>query len=109
MQCPDFKQRSWIDFDKGYHCQNSQYINAKRKYQTDKRVRRKDGNFSTRPPYANKKMREIYFSTMNTKYKKGEELMNKGPKKNGRAKYKFHHDFFLQRRDLPQTKLKNFF
>ena len=35
--CPSCKGRSWLDFDKGYYCQNCGYIFNKQKQQIDKK------------------------------------------------------------------------
>ena len=64
--CPSTKRNNWLDFDKGYYFQNCEYIINKQKYQIDKEVLRQKLYFSTRLPYANKKIREIYSSMVNT-------------------------------------------
>ena len=56
--CPSCEQNIWLDFDKGYYCQNCEYFFNKEKHQIDKKVRRQDDYFSTRLPYANGKIRE---------------------------------------------------
>ena len=53
--CPRCKQNNWLEFNKGWYCQNSEYIIDKQKHQIDKQFGRQDHNFSTRLPYANKK------------------------------------------------------
>ena len=65
--CPSCKRNILLKFDKGYYCQNCEYIINKQRHQIDKRVLRQDHYFSTRLPYANKKIREIYYSIVNTK------------------------------------------
>ena len=57
--CPSCKRNNWLEFDKGWYCQNCEYIINKPKYQIDKKICRQDHYFSTRLPYANKKIREI--------------------------------------------------
>ena len=37
--CPSCKQKNWLKFDKGYYCQNCEYIINKQKHQIDKKVR----------------------------------------------------------------------
>ena len=64
--CPSCKQKVWLVFDRGYFCENCEYIINKQKHQIDKNVRRKDGNFSTRLNYANTKIRELYINLVNT-------------------------------------------
>ena len=59
--CPSCKRNNWLEFVKGYYCINCEYIINKQKHQIDKKVRRQDRYFSTRLPYAIKKIREIYF------------------------------------------------
>ena len=43
----------------------------------DNKFQRQDHYFSTRLPYANKKIREIYYSKVNTTYKSTQETINK--------------------------------
>ena len=54
--CPSCKRNNWLEFDKGYYCQNCEYIINKQKHQIDKKVLRQDRDFSTRLNYANKKI-----------------------------------------------------
>ena len=35
---PSCKQNIWLEFDKGYHCQNGEYIINKQKRQIDKKI-----------------------------------------------------------------------
>ena len=35
--CPSCKQNNWLEFDKGYYCQNCEYIINKQKHQIDKK------------------------------------------------------------------------
>ena len=64
--CPHCKQHNWLEFEKGYYCQNCEKIINKQEHQIDKEVRRHHHNFSTRLPCANKKMREIFYYMANT-------------------------------------------
>ena len=57
--CSNCKRNIWLEFDKGYFCRNCEFITTKQKHQTDKNVRRQDMYFSTRLPYANKRIRVI--------------------------------------------------
>ena len=64
--CPSCKQNTWLEFDKGYYCQNCEYIINKQKHQINKQVLRQSHDFSSRLNYANKKLREIYINMVNT-------------------------------------------
>ena len=75
--CPSCKQNNWLEFDKGFYCQNCEYIFNKQKHQIDKKVLRQDRDFSTRLNYANKKIREIYINMVNTNYNSTEDIINK--------------------------------
>ena len=66
-----------LEFDKGYYCKNGEYIINKQKHQIDKNVRRKDQHFSTRLPYADKKITEFWMNTVNTTYIATEDMFNK--------------------------------
>ena len=35
--CPSCKQNNWLEFDKGYHCRNCEYIINKQRHQIDKK------------------------------------------------------------------------
>ena len=58
--CPSCKRNNWLEFDKGYYCQNCDYNINKQKHQIDKNIPREGRNFSTRLNYANPKIRDIY-------------------------------------------------
>ena len=75
--CPICKQNYWLEFDKGCCCQNCEYIINKQKHQIDKKVLRQGHKFSTRLPYANKKISEISYSMVNTTYNPTEDMINK--------------------------------
>ena len=66
--CPSCKRNNWLEFDKGYYCQNCEYVINKQKLQIDKKFLRQDHYFSTRLPYANKKIRDIWMNMVNTTY-----------------------------------------
>ena len=51
---------------------------------------KQDQFLSTRFPYADKKIREIYFSMTNTIYNSSEEMINKVQLLKGKTKLKFH-------------------
>ena len=87
--CPKCKHIFWLEFDKGYYCQNCEYIINKQKHQIDKKVLRQDHTFSTRLPIANKKIRENYYFMVNTKYKSTEDMINKLQSSKGKIKIKF--------------------
>ena len=44
-KCLTCKQNNWLEFDKGYFCQNFEYIINKQKHQIDKKVLRQNHNF----------------------------------------------------------------
>ena len=56
LKCPSCTQKNWLEFDKGYYCKNCENIINKQKYQIDEKVFRQDHYFSTRLPYAKKKL-----------------------------------------------------
>ena len=58
--CPSCMRNNWLEYDKGYHCKNCEFIINKQKHQIDKNVLRQGRGFSTRINYANTKIREIY-------------------------------------------------
>ena len=88
--CPSCKQNMWLEFDKGYYCQNCEYIIYKQKHQIDKYVLRQDRDLSTRLNYANTKIREIYINMVNTNYNSTEDLINKLQSLKGKTKLKFY-------------------
>ena len=53
--CPSCKRNNWLEFYKGWYCNNCEFIFNKQKHQIDKQVLRQDRDFSTRLNYANKK------------------------------------------------------
>ena len=53
-----------------------------------KKVLRQDHNFSTRLPYANKKIREIWMNMVNTEYNSTEDMINKLQDLKGKTKLK---------------------
>ena len=89
-KCPDCKQNNWLEFNKGYFCQNCEYIINKQKHQIDKKVLKQSHDFSTRLNYANKKIRQIYINMVNTNYNTTEDMINKLQQLKGRTKLKFH-------------------
>ena len=87
--CPSCKQNNWLEFDKGYYCQNCEDIMNKQKHQIDKNNLRQDRDFSTRLNYANKKIKEIFNNMGNTNYKSTEDMINKLQELKGKTKLKF--------------------
>ena len=75
--CPSCKLNIWLNFDKGYYCHNCEYNFNKQKHQIDNKVHTQDHIFSTRLPYANKKIREIWMNKVNTTYNSTEDMINK--------------------------------
>ena len=88
--CPSCKQNNWLEFDKGYFCQNCDYIINKQKHQINKNVLRQSHDFSTRLNYANTKIREIYINMVNTKYNSIEDMIGKLQSLKGKSKLKFY-------------------
>ena len=88
--CPSCKRNNWLEFDKGYYCQNCEYIINKQKHQIDKKVLRQDRYFSTRLNYANKKIRDIWMNIVNTNYNSTEDMINKLQELKGKIKLKFY-------------------
>ena len=88
--CSSCKQNIWLEFDKGYYCQNCEYIINKQKHEIDKNVRRQDRDFSTRLNYANKKIRDIWMNMVNTNYKTTEDMINKLQSLKGKTKLKLY-------------------
>ena len=72
------------------YCQNCEYIVNKQKHQIEKKVLRQDHNFSTRLPYANKRIRENWMNMVNTTYKSTENMINKLQEMKGKTKLKFY-------------------
>ena len=77
-----------LEFDKGWYCQNCEYIINKQQHQIDKKNRRQDQYFSTRLPYANKNIREIFISLANTN--STEDMIDKLQSLKGKTKLKFY-------------------
>ena len=62
----------------------------KQKHQIDKKVLRQDHYFSSRLPYANKKIGEKYFSRVNTTCNSTEDMIRKLQQLKGKTKLKFY-------------------
>ena len=75
--CPTCKQNIWLEFHKGFFCENFEYNINKQKHQIDKKVLKQNHNFATRLPYANEKIREIWMNMVNTTYNSTEDMINK--------------------------------
>ena len=103
--CPSCKQKTWLEFDKGYYCTNCEYIIKKQKHQIDKKVLRQDRDFSTRLIYANKKIREIYINMVNTTYNSSEDMNNELQSLKGKTKLKFYKNI---NKYFTEMKNKNF-
>ena len=88
--CPSSKQNNWLEFDRGYYCQNCEYIINKQKHQTDKKVWRQSHEFSSRFNYANKTIRDIYIKMVNTNYNSTEDMIDKLQSLKGKTKLKFY-------------------
>ena len=88
--CLSCKRNNWLEFDKGYYCKICAFIINMQKHQIDKKVLRQAHYFSTRIPYANENMTEIWMNMVNTAYISTEDLINKLQELNGETKLKFH-------------------
>ena len=73
---PSCRRNNWLEFDKGYYCQNCEYIINKQKHQIDKKVLTHYRDFSTRLNYANKKIRDIWMNMVSTTYDSTEDMIN---------------------------------
>ena len=88
--CPSCKQNNWLEFGKGYYCTNCKFIINKQKHQIGEKVRRQDHYFSTRLPYANEKIREIWMNMVNTTYNSTEDMIKKLQELKAKTKLKFY-------------------
>ena len=88
--CRRCKRNNWLEFDKGWHCQNREYNIGKSKHQCGKKFRRRDHDFPTRLPYANKKIREIYVSMAYTTYISTEDTIDNLQGLRGKTKLEFY-------------------
>ena len=93
--CPSCRQNTWLNFDKGYYRRNCEYIFNKLKHEIDKRVRRLDHNFSTRLPYANKKIRKIWLNMVDTTFNSTEDMIDKLQQLKGKTKLKFYQNMSI--------------
>ena len=92
LKPPNFlrsKRNYWLEFDKDYFCQNCEIFIIKQKRQIDKRVLRQDHYFSTRLPYANKKIREFRMNKITTVYNTSKKMIDKLPSLKGKTKLNF--------------------
>ena len=94
--CPSCKQNNWLEFDKGYYCENCEYIINKQKHQIDKKVLGQERDFSTRLNYAIKGIREIWMNMINTIYNSTEDMILKLQQLEGKTILTFFkkHVFF---------------
>ena len=90
LNCPSCKRNNWFEFDKGFYCENCEYIINKQKHQINKKVLRQDHNFSNRINYANKKTRDIWMNMVNTTYNSTQEMIDKLQQLKGKTKSKFY-------------------
>ena len=61
IHCFQCKFLHWLDFIKSYCCTKCEHTTVEKKRQLNRKVLTQDRNFSTRPPYERKKLRENYF------------------------------------------------
>ena len=90
--CPSCKRKNWLEFDKGWFCQNCEYTINKQKHHIEKKVRRQDHYFSTRLLYANKKIREIWMNMVSTSYDSTKEMIKKLQEVKGKTRLKFYQN-----------------
>ena len=64
-------------------------LSRNRNIRSIKKVRRQDQYFSTRLPYANKKISEIWMNTVNTTYNSTKDMINRLQQLKGETKLKF--------------------
>ena len=91
-ECPSCKQNIWLDFNKVFVCQNCQIIVNNQKHQFDKKVFRQNHYFSSTLPYANQKMREIFYSTVHTTFNSSEDMINILQRLKGKTKLMFYQN-----------------
>ena len=106
--CP-ICEENWVDFDRGYYCQNCEFIISKQKHQIDRKVLRQDKNFSTRLPCANKKMTEFHFFMVNIKYKSADDMIKSLQQLKADSELKFHQiigNFYDQMNYMRQSNTK---
>ena len=60
IQCPSCNRNAMIEYDEYYQCEVCDIIMNKTKQEMGKKVFRQSKNFSTRLPYGEKKLKEIY-------------------------------------------------
>ena len=60
IQCPSCNRNAMVEYDEYYQCEVCDVIMNKTKQEMGKKVFRQSKNFSTRLPYGEKKLKEIY-------------------------------------------------
>ena len=109
IECPSCKQRSWIEFDKSYFCQNSEFIVNKQKHKRDEKVLRQDKKLSTKLRYAFEKIRETYFSMMIIEINRTENMIDKVQRSKGKTKLRFHQGISDYYDEMNYRKQSGFF
>ena len=89
---PSCKRNNCLEFNQAYYFKNCEYIINKQKHQIDKKMLRRDHDFSTRLNYANTKIREIYKNMVNNNYNSTEGMIKKLQKFKCRTKLKFYRN-----------------
>ena len=105
--CPSCKRDNWLDFDKGYYCQNCEYIINKQRHQIDKNVLRQGRDFSTRLNYANTKIRDNYKNKFNTSYNTTEDMIDKLQSLKGKTKIKFSKNISNYNTEMKSKNFQN--
>ena len=88
--CPRCKRKTWSHFDESYYFKNCEYFINKQKHRTDKKILRQNQYFSTSLQYANEKIREIFFSMVNTTFNSTEGMLKKVQLLKSKTKLKFY-------------------
>ena len=73
-------------------CQSCEFVLNKQIHQIDKKVLGQDHDFSTKVPYANKKIRDIYYFIVNISYNSTQNMNNKLQSLKGKTKLKFYQN-----------------
>ena len=96
---PSCRRNNWVEFDKGWYCQNCGYIMNKQKHQIDKKILREDHYFSTRLPYADKSIREIWINMVTTTNNSTEDMIDNLQELKGKTKlknYKIIGNYYIE-------------
>ena len=93
IQCPSCYRNAMVEYDEYYQCEVCDVIMNKTKKEMGKKVFRQSKNFSTRLPYGEKKLKEIYDNMSQTKYKSYQEMIDKLQLLKGKTKLKYRQNY----------------